>query len=215
MAENEFEPLQWPPNQSLAQLHYDCCKPGIENPDGRQCPCCQRYEKLSNSKWPLRNITKDFRKFGGGIPGYFYLLIYLMIVFIILIGVKVVYQIMMLEQVCPTLVGTPHRCALVFGIFWNCDNVILNETLISQGYPNKANILEYLQLANYLILVIATLGIKVFLHILNQKTDLDDKLFSNFALIIKGVPLYYQLEDLKTELKAIAPALSIAEVKIL
>lgn len=61
----------------------------------------------------------------------------------------------------------------------------------------KANILEYMQLATYFILVLATLGIKIFLHILNQKTTLDEKLFSRFALIIKSLPLYYQLEDLE------------------
>ena len=54
-------------------------------------------EKLSNSKWPLRNITKDFRKFGGGVPGYFYLMVYLMVAFIIIIGVKVVYNIIILN----------------------------------------------------------------------------------------------------------------------
>lgn len=69
-----------------------------------------------------------------------------------------------------------------------------------------AEILQYLQLASYLILVIATIGIKIFFQYINQdKISLDEKLFSRFALIIKNVPLYYQLEDLKDEIRGIDP----------
>ena len=212
MAELEYNPLQWPPDTTLSQLHYDCCKPGIDNTEGRSCPCCQRKEKLSNSKWPIRNIRKDFRRFGGGVPGYFYLLLYLIVVIVILIGVKAIYHIMLLQQVCPTIDGTDDRCAHVFGLVWICDNAILHRVLVRQGRQLQANILQYLQLANYLILVVATLGIKIFLHILGKNTSLDEKLFSNFALIIKNVPLYYQLEDLKEELKGVVPGLGVAEV---
>lgn len=197
MAEMEFNPLQWPPNIQLARLHYECVKPGIDNTEGNRCPCCNRSEKLANSKWPLRDITKDFGKFGGGVPGYFYLLVYIMVFFIIICGVKVIYHIMILEQVCPTLDGTPERCALVFGVFYNCDNQILYNTLVSQGNQSQADTLEYLQLAAYLIFVCGTIGVKVFLHLLGRKGSLDSTLFSPFALIIKNVPLYYQLEDLK------------------
>lgn len=50
---------------------------------------------------------------------------------------------------------------------------ILFNTLNNEGNTTQATILEYMQLATYLILVLATLGIKIFLHILNQKTTLD------------------------------------------
>ena len=50
----------------------------------------------------------------------------------------------------------------------------------------------------------ATIGIKIFFQYINQdKISLDEKLFSRFALIIKNVPLYYQLDDLKEEIKGI------------
>jgi len=47
------------------------------------------------------------------------------------------------------------------------------------------------------VLIVATIGIKIYLQHLNaDKIMLDEKLFSRFSLIIKNVPLYYQLEDL-------------------
>ena len=81
----------------------------------------------------MRDITKDFKKFGGGIPGYFYLLIYLMVMYIILGGAVVVYHIILLEQVCPSLEETPNKCAHVFGFFWACSSNNLIDTLIEQG----------------------------------------------------------------------------------
>jgi hypothetical protein len=65
-------------------------------------------------------------------------------------------------------------------------------------------------LATYLILVISTIGIKVILHIVNRGRNLDGKLFSRFSLVIKNVPLYYQLEDLREELKALDPSVEIS-----
>jgi hypothetical protein len=192
---------------ALAQLHFDCCKPGIDNTEGRRCPCCNRYEKLANSKWPIRDIVKDFRNYGGGVPGYFHLLIYLMVVLVILCGVAVVYHIILLDQVCPTLEGTHTHCAAAFGAFYFCDSELLYNTLVSQNNQGQANALLAIQLATYLILVIATIGIKVILHVLNKGRNLDGKLFSRFSLIIKNLPLYYQLEDLKQELKVIDPSI--------
>jgi hypothetical protein len=42
----QYNPLQWPPDIKLAELHYNCSKPGIDNTEGSKCPCCDRYEKL-------------------------------------------------------------------------------------------------------------------------------------------------------------------------
>ena len=81
----------------------------------------------------MRDITKDFKKFGGGIPGYFYLLIYLMVMYIILGGAVVVYHIILLEQVCPSLEGTDSKCAHVFGFFWACSSNNMINALIEQG----------------------------------------------------------------------------------
>lgn len=83
-----------------------------------------------------------------------------MVVLIILCGVAVVYHIMLLEQVCPTLVGTPYRCAVVFKNFLFCDSDILYNTLVNNGNEGQANALLGIQLATYLILVFATIGIE-------------------------------------------------------
>lgn len=91
-----YDPLQWPPNIKLAELHYNCSKPGIDNPEGAKCPCCDRFEKLENSKWPRRDIAKDFKNYGGGVPGYFYLITYFVSFLLLLTLVKVIYHIIIL-----------------------------------------------------------------------------------------------------------------------
>lgn len=170
-------------------------------------------QKLENSKWPTRDIIKDFKNFGGGVPGYFYLLLYFIVMFGVLSLVKVLYHIYVLEQVCPTLEHSETPCTSALGgIFKFCDSDILFDTLNSQGKERTADILQYLQLATYLILVVSTICIKVFLQLINKdRISLEEKLFSRFSLIIKNVPLYYQLEDLKEEMKLISPKLEICE----
>lgn len=87
------------------------------------------------------------------------------------------------------------------------DTSILYDQL--ENYMNKgkdAKILQYLQLTTYLVLILSTVGIKIFFQLINKdRISLDEKLFSRFSLIIKNVPLYYQLDDLKEELRAIDP----------
>jgi len=100
---------------------------------------------------------------------------------------------MLLNQVCPTLEKTPQRCVSVFKAFLFCDSDILYNSLVNSGNQSQANALLGIQLATYLILVLSTIGIKVILHVLNKGKNLDGKLFSRFSLIIKNVPLYYQL----------------------
>ena len=129
----DYDPLQWPPSMAIATEHYNCCKPGIDNPQGYRCRCCQRLEKLENSKWPTRDITKDFKNYGGGVPGYFYLLLLFIIVFAILTVVKVVFNIYVLEKVCPTLVGTSDACTHS-GALQFCDSRILFDHLQSSNH---------------------------------------------------------------------------------
>jgi hypothetical protein len=100
---------------------------------------------------------------------------------------------MLLNQVCPLLVGTPNHCAATMSVFYFCDTETLYNTLIATGNQSQATALQAIQLATYLILVIATIGIKIMLHFLNKGRNLDGKLFSRFSLMIKNIPLYYQL----------------------
>ena len=76
------------------------------------------------------------------------------------------------------------------------------------GRGRDGEILQYLQFASYIVLVLSTVGIKIFFQLINKdRISLDEKLFSRFSLVIKNVPLYYQLEDLKEELRGIDPKL--------
>lgn len=93
----DYNPFQWPPDLELAKLHYKSSKSGVNKPDGRRCPCCNRQEKQSNTTWFLRNIREDFQKFGGGIPGLFYLLLYIMAIIFVFGGANVVYHIILLN----------------------------------------------------------------------------------------------------------------------
>ena len=68
---NEYEPLKWPPDMRLAELHLKCSCPGRDNIEGAECPCCGRYEKMKIRNWFSRDIAKDFKNYGGGISAYF------------------------------------------------------------------------------------------------------------------------------------------------
>jgi hypothetical protein len=142
------------------------------------------------------------------VPGYFFLLWYFIAFLLLLTLVKVIYHILIIEKVCAHIEATYPRnseyiCTTFFGIKF-CDSSIIYDQLTAMGMSRQGEILQYLQLATYLILVIATVGIKIFFQMINKdKISLDEKLFSRFSLIIKNVPLYYQLEDLKEEIREI------------
>lgn len=88
------------------------------------------------------------------------------------------------------------------------DPDILYQQLDKMGKGGDADVLQYLQLATYVVLVLGTVGMKIFFQLINKdRISLDEKLFSRFSLVIKNVPLYYQLEDLKEELRGIDPKL--------
>lgn len=70
-----------------------CVCPGKDNAQGIECPCCGRFEKIKTKKWYSRNILKDFKNYGGGIPGYFQLLKYCGITLFILSIIVVTFHI--------------------------------------------------------------------------------------------------------------------------
>lgn len=101
-----YDPLKWPPQLSLAKLHLKCSCPGKDNIEGEQCLCCGRYEKLKISNWPTRNILKDFKAYGGGVPAYFSLAFYMIVSFAILSATLTVFHIYCVEVVCAYLEQT-------------------------------------------------------------------------------------------------------------
>ena len=199
MESTEADPLRWPPDPRLARKHYDCNQPGIEDPESEPCPCCGKKEKIRH-KWVTRNISKHFSKLGGGVPAYFNLLVYFIAVLLVIVCLKVVYHIWLLEKVCPYLPAKPlgQGCTEAFTIFKFCDSQKLYQKLEELGWITEAHAFEALEITSYIVLIAATVGIKVLLQKVNQnKVSLDEKLFSRFALLVKNVPLYYSLEDLK------------------
>jgi hypothetical protein len=103
----EYNPLKWPPEMNLAELHLKCSRPGRDNTEGNTCPCCGRFEKLKNTKWPSRDIIKDFKNYGGGVPAYFSLNMYFGICLLILSVTIVIFHIYVLEKTCKYIKGIP------------------------------------------------------------------------------------------------------------
>ena len=132
MSKAPYNPFAWPPNIAEAELHYNCNKAGMDKPDGLTCPCCNRKEK-EVTNWFWRDIGEDFKNFGRGIPAYFDLLKYLMIVLIIPCLLKVIYHMVIVSQICPGLADTQNRCALIFGGYYVCSHQIMFNTLNNTG----------------------------------------------------------------------------------
>jgi hypothetical protein len=97
----EYNPLKWPPDLQLADIHMKCVCPGSDDIEGFRCPCCDRWQKVKISHWFKRNINKDFKKYGSGIPSYFELLKYLAFMLLILVSIMVTFHIYVLEITCP------------------------------------------------------------------------------------------------------------------
>lgn len=88
-------------------------------------------------------------------------------------AINVVYHIIILNQVCPTMVGTPNQCAHVFDLLYICSHDALWTAMTSSGRQSDAEVLLYLQMSTYFLLVVATLGVKIFLFLLDKKSGLD------------------------------------------
>lgn len=133
-------------------------------------------------------------------PAYFELVIYFGICFAILTAVIVIYHIYILEIACPILENglLAFRCQKMFGMLKFCDSELLYTTLLGNGNNTLAEIFSYLQLLAYLLLAMATIGIKIWLqHVNHHRISQEEKVLSRFALILKNVPRSYQIEDLR------------------
>lgn len=104
-AENvtEYDPLRWPPDINLAKMHMRCVCPGKDNVEGIECPCCGRFEKIKVKNWFSRDIIKDFKSYGGGIPGYFSLVKYCAISLLFLAVIVILFHIYIIETTCPLI----------------------------------------------------------------------------------------------------------------
>ncbi len=51
-----YDPYQWPPDISLAELHSRVSEQGPINENGVKCPCCQYQSKKKFKGWFWRDI---------------------------------------------------------------------------------------------------------------------------------------------------------------
>ena len=70
--------------------------------------------------------------------------------------------------------------------------IILNEN----GEGSLASALLFLQLSSFIYLIIVTIGVKWWMIRLNKKMLKEEKVYSNFSLMIKNIPKFYQLSDI-------------------
>lgn len=120
-----------------------CVCPGKDNTEGIECPCCGRFEKIKTRNWYSRSILKDFKNYGGGVPGYFELLKYCGFSLFILAFIVILFHIYILETTCPLIkerykdnleLLEMNECQTFLLVFRICDTKIIIDTLY---YYNK------------------------------------------------------------------------------
>ena len=69
-----------------------------------------------------------------------------------------------------------------------------------------ADVFLWLQLIAFLYLILATIGMKWFLHYINAKKVVkEDKVYAQYSLMIKNIPLFYHIDDIRKEVMEICP----------
>lgn len=170
----EYEPLKWPADKRLAELHLKCSAPGKDNIEGAECPCCGRYEKVKVRNWFWRDIIKDFKSYGGGVPAYFELMKYCGVAMLILAAIIVAFHIYVLELVFHE---EPIKCARFLHIFKFCDTRTIYNQLVNTHRTSLATAFLALQMVTFLYLIIVTIGMKWFMQYVNfNKVMRDDKI---------------------------------------
>jgi hypothetical protein len=53
-----YQPFQWPPDISLAELHSRVSEQGPVNDQGVKCPCCGFQSKKKFKGWIMRDIAE-------------------------------------------------------------------------------------------------------------------------------------------------------------
>ena len=104
--------------------------------------------------------------YGGGIPAYFELIKYFVGVFLFLSVIILIYHIYVVELVC---VDSDAECSTVLGAFKLCDSNTIYNILNKEGNNSLATGFAFLQMACYLFLVAATIGMKLWLNYINNK----------------------------------------------
>ncbi len=105
------------------------------------------------------------------------------------------YHVYILETVCK---NKEAECTTFLFVFRFCEAKIIHQILINQGQSLQATLFIATQMSAFIIIILMTIGIKVWLHYLNSnKVEREEKIYSRFSLILKNIPGFYNIEDLR------------------
>lgn len=165
---------------------------------------------------------KDFKNYGGGVPGYFELLKYCWVTLAILGVIVIIFHIYVLETVCPLIHAEyfndpeallEYGCQEFLKVFKLCDAKIIYSFLNRNGRYATGFIFFYMQLFSFVYLIATTIGMKLWLQKTNSKKILkEEKVYSYFSLMLKNIPTFYQIDDIKRELEELVPGAAICEI---
>lgn len=105
------------------------------------------------------------------------------------------------------------RCQDFIAVFKICNTRIIMDTLNCRKEYVKAAVFFYLQFFSYVYLIAATIGMKVWLKVVNARhIEKEEKLYSLFSLMLKNIPKYYTLDQLRKEVTEMMPEAEICEL---
>jgi hypothetical protein len=138
-----YDPYQWPPDMSLAELHSRVSEQGPINPAGVKCPCCNFQSKKNFDGWIMRDINEDCRGYGTAIPAFFGLLMYYTIAIFIVICLNTVYPLWAVYYTCEDLIQAQAgaQSCLQFGLFYYIDLNTEFDVLTANGDENVVRVI--------------------------------------------------------------------------
>jgi len=103
----KYEPYQWPPDISLAELHSRVSEQGPVNDIGVKCPCCNFQSKKKFKGWIMRDVAEvcstniqDCEGYGTAIPAFFGMLkFYLLAIFLVML-INSIYPLWAMFYTC-------------------------------------------------------------------------------------------------------------------
>lgn len=110
---------------------------------------------------------------------------------LIVILILSTFHIYCLELVCS---DPATKCVAFLKFIKFCDTHIIVNALLERGDTSLAYAMVYLELTTFVYLIITTIGMKWWLLRLNSKKIVkEDKIYSEFSLMIKNIPKFYDI----------------------
>lgn len=134
----------------------------------------------------------------------------------------ILFHIYILETTCPLIkerykdnleLLEMNECQNFLLVFRICDTKIIIDTLYYYNKEAKAIAFFSLQLVSFVYLIVVTIGMKLWLQRVNSKKIIkEEKVYSYFALMIKNIPKFYTLDNVRNDLEEHVPGLEICEL---